>query len=275
MATILVTNDDGIDSPGLHALVEALDGLGTIQVIAPDRNRSAVARSITLGQHLWVEERSVPGATAAFASDGTPTDCVRFAGLGLLGCRPDLVVSGANHGLNLGDDVTYSGTVAAAFEGLLLGIPAVAVSQQSLDRETGYKSRQRYDFSAMQAFMRNLVAHLLERLQESDQSSPTTMLNVNVPGLPRGQVRGARVGRLGRRIYRDRLNLQSEDGCRRIYSLYGDDPSHHEEDETDFAAIADDCIAVTPIHYDLTARQELEELARWPLAQMLSPTRGD
>lgn len=265
----LVTNDDGIDSPGLLALVEAVVGLGEIHVIAPDRNRSAVARSITLGQTLSIEERSVPGAAQAFATDGTPTDCVRFAALDLLGCRPTIVLSGANHGLNLGDDVTYSGTVAAAFEGLLLGIPAIAVSQQSLDRELGYRSQMRYDFSAMQRFIRAIVQHMLE-LAPSQPLPASTMLNVNVPGLPVDDVAGARVGALGRRIYRDRLQLRSEEGGRRVFSLYGDDPSYHEEEGTDFAAIAHDCIAVTPIHYNLTDRAALDTVAAWPLGSFVN-----
>jgi 5'-nucleotidase len=135
--TILVTNDDGISSAGLHAVVQCLAPLARIVVIAPDRNRSGVSRSITLGSTLQVVEERVEGADVAFATDGTPADCVRMAVLGLAGPIPDLVVSGANNGLNVGDDVAYSGTVSAAFDAAMNGLPAIAVSQQSTARELG------------------------------------------------------------------------------------------------------------------------------------------
>ena len=134
MVRVLLTNDDGIGASGLQALRRALleiDGI-ELHVIAPDSNRSATARSITTRSPLWVEEVSFDDGTVGYATDGTPVDCVRFADLGLLGERPELIVSGINHGSNLGDDITYSGTVAAALEGIVLGIPAIAVSQQAL-----------------------------------------------------------------------------------------------------------------------------------------------
>src|ERR687898_1584289 len=128
---VLITNDDGIQATGLHALRRELREIADldVDVVAPDSNRSATARSITTRSPLWVEEIEFADGDRGFATEGTPVDCVRFADLGLLGERPDLIVSGINHGANLGDDITYSGTVAAAFEGLVLGIPAVAVSQ--------------------------------------------------------------------------------------------------------------------------------------------------
>src|SRR5438105_12030336 len=130
---VLLTNDDGIQATGLHAMRRALLEVPGIEldVIAPDANRSATARSITTRTPLWVEEIRFEDGTAGYATDGTPVDCVRFASLGLLGAEPELIVSGINHGANLGDDITYSGTVAAALEGIVLGIPAVAVSQQA------------------------------------------------------------------------------------------------------------------------------------------------
>lgn len=260
-----MTNDDGIDSPGLHALVEALADVGDVMVVAPDRNRSAVSRSITLGQTLMVEEQHVPGASVAYATDGTPTDCVRLAALGLVGHRPNIVVSGANHGLNLGDDVTYSGTVAAAFEGLVMGIPGIAVSQQSLSRELGYPRVHRFDFSSMKLFVRQLVEYTLtnEKLEQG------TMLNVNVPGVPPTELEGVEVGVLGRRIYRDKLELHSEAEGRRHFSIYGDDPSHHEEEGTDIAAIGRNCIAVTPIRFELSDRRAIATVESWPLASFL------
>ena len=152
---VLLTNDDGISAPGLQAARRALreiDGV-EVDVIAPDSNRSATARSITTRSPLTVEEVEFGDGDVGFATDGTPVDCVRFAELGLVGHRPDLIVSGINHGANLGDDITYSGTVAAAFEGIILGIPAVAVSQQSSGGGMGYVSGQ-FDFGVAAALRR-------------------------------------------------------------------------------------------------------------------------
>ena len=146
---VLLTNDDGIGASGLQALRRALleiDGI-ELHVIAPDSNRSATARSITTRSPLWVEEVSFDDGTVGYATEGTPVDCVRFADLGLVGERPELIVSGINHGANLGDDVTYSGTVAAALEGIVLGIPAIAVSQQSLPPKLDFQLGRRFDFS--------------------------------------------------------------------------------------------------------------------------------
>ncbi len=273
MTRILVSNDDGIHSPGLHALVDALSPLAEIVVIAPDRNRSAVSRGITLGQTLSVDEHEVPGASLALSTDGTPTDCVRLAALGLAGDRPDLVVSGANLGLNLGDDVTYSGTVAIAFESMLQGISAVAVSQQEIGGTLGYPRGSNFDWRVMQHFVQGLVRHMLE----SHASSGSPMLvNVNVPGVVPEQLAGVEVGRLGRRIYRDRLELKhrSDDG-RRHYSVYGDDPSHHKEEGTDIAAIGRHCIAVTPLRFNLTDPERTDELASWPLAEIARMSATD
>lgn len=261
---IMVTNDDGIDSPGLHAVVEAVAPLARVVVVAPDRNRSAVSRSITLGQMLSVSEKEVPYADVAYATDGTPTDCVRLAALGLVGQRPDLVVSGANLGLNLGDDVTYSGTVAAAFEGALMGIPSIAVSQQSLSREIGFPRAVEWDFTAMQHFLRPLVAYSLETLLPRG-----TILNVNVPGIPPADIEGCEVTVLGKRIYRDKLELQSDVDGMRKFTIYGDDPSHHDEEGTDIAAVGRSCVSLTPIHYQLTNREAIEAVRLWPLADFI------
>src|SRR5512139_1722615 len=145
---VLITNDDGIQATGLHALRRELQAIPDLEVhvIAPDSNRSATARSITTRSPLWVEEIAFDDGSSGYATDGTPVDCVRFAELGLIGERPELIVSGINHGSNLGDDVTYSGTVAAALEGIVLGIPAIAVSQQSLGREMGFLPGREFDF---------------------------------------------------------------------------------------------------------------------------------
>src|SRR5881409_1990250 len=146
---VLLTNDDGIHATGLHAMRRALQELDGIQlaVIAPDSNRSATARSITTRRPLWVEEVEFGDGTTGFATDGTPVDCVRFASLGLVEFQPELIVSGINHGSNLGDDITYSGTVAAALEGIVLGIPAIAISQQSTAREMSFLPGRSFDFA--------------------------------------------------------------------------------------------------------------------------------
>src|SRR3954466_9722763 len=145
---VLLTNDDGIGASGLHAMRRALLELPGVElaVIAPDSNRSATARSITTRRPLWVEEIEFGDGSTGFATDGTPVDCVRFAALGLIEFTPELIVSGINHGANLGDDITYSGTVAAALEGVVLGIPAIAVSQQSARGEMDFRLGEHFDF---------------------------------------------------------------------------------------------------------------------------------
>ena len=154
---MLLTNDDGIDAEGLQTLRRALVGLEDIElaVVAPDENQSATARSITIRRPLWVEEIPFGDGTVGYACDGTPVDCVRLASLGLIdGFEPELIVSGINHGVNLGDDITYSGTVAAALEGVVLGIPAIAVSQQSRGARRGLPARQQFDFEARRGVRR-------------------------------------------------------------------------------------------------------------------------
>src|SRR5947208_13531046 len=156
---VLLTNDDGIQATGLNAMRRALLGVPDIElaVIAPDSNRSATARSITTREPLWVEEIEFEDGTTGFATDGTPVDCVRFAALGLVEFQPELIVSGINHGSNLGDDITYSGTVAAALEGIVLGVQAIAVSQQSNMRELDFRLGREFDFHAAATFVARMV----------------------------------------------------------------------------------------------------------------------
>lgn len=261
---VLLTNDDGISAPGLQAARRALRELEgvEVEVIAPDSNRSATARSITTRSPLTVEEVEFGDGDRGFATDGTPVDCVRFAELGLVGERPDLIVSGINHGANLGDDITYSGTVAAAFEGIVLGIPALAISQQSSAGGMGYVSGQ-FDFGIAAPFLAQLVAGL-----ERDPIPPKTLINVNCPA---GEPTGVEVTRLGKRVYNDELKLVSEDeDGRRHYEIYGWQPGFEEVEETDLVAIAQGRIAVTPIHFDLTDHGELDRLRGWRLGEMLA-----
>jgi 5'-nucleotidase len=261
---ILLTNDDGISAPGLQAARRALrelDGV-EVEVIAPDSNRSATARSITTRSPLTIEEVEFGDGDRGYATDGTPVDCVRFAELGLVGGRPDLIVSGINHGANLGDDITYSGTVAAALEGIVLGIPAVALSQQSSSGGMGYVSG-RFDFGVAAAFAARLVARL------ATESMPeATLINVNCPA---GEPKGIEVTRLGKRIYNDELKLVGEeDGGRRRYEIYGWQPGYEEIEGTDLYAIANGRIAVTPIHFDLTDHGGIERLRGWGFEEMLA-----
>jgi 5'-nucleotidase len=261
---ILLTNDDGIAAPGLQAARRALRELDDVDVdvIAPDTNRSATARSITTRSPLSVEEVEFGDGDVGYATDGTPVDCVRFAELGLVGGRPDLIVSGINHGANLGDDITYSGTVAAALEGIVLGIPALALSQQSQSGGLGYVSGK-FDFDVAAAFAAELVARL-----RTESMPAATLINVNVPCC---EPTGIEVTRLGKRIYNDQLRLveETEAGHRR-YEIYGWKPGYEEIEGTDLYAVAQGRIAVTPIHFDLTDHGGLERLRGWGFEEMLA-----
>jgi 5'-nucleotidase len=266
---VLITNDDGIQATGLHALRRALreiDGL-EVHVVAPDSNRSATARSITTRSPLWVEEVPFDDGSTGFATDGTPVDCVRFAELGLVGERPELIVSGINHGSNLGDDITYSGTVAAALEGIVLGIPAIAISQQSAAREMDFRWGREFDFSVAAAFAGELVRRVAE-----DPLPADTLLNVNCPA---GPASGIEVTHLGNRLYNDEMRLVDEDpeSGRRRYQIYGFEPSFEDERGSDLSAIARERISVTPVHFDLTDRPSLDRLREWDFQGMLATAK--
>jgi 5'-nucleotidase len=264
---VLLTNDDGIEADGLQALRRALLEVPGIElaVIAPDGNRSAFARMITTRRPLWVQEVPFEDGTSGFATDGTPVDCVRLGQLGLIdGFDADLVVAGINHGSNLGDDITYSGTVAAALEALVLGIPGIAVSQQSNAREMDFRLGSRFGFERAAEFTARVVAEL-----DEVPLPQGTLLNINVPA---GEPEGVEVTRLGKRIYRDELKLdaEDEDGGRR-YWIYGADPGFNDEQGTDLAAVHAGRIAVTPVHFDLTDITGLDALTRYDLARLLAP----
>jgi 5'-nucleotidase len=268
---VLLTNDDGIEAAGLQALRRALlpiDGVELV-VIAPDGNRSAMARSITTRRPLWVQEVEFGDGTLGYATDGTPVDCVRLARLGLVeGFEADLVVSGINHGSNLGDDITYSGTVAAALEAIVLGLPGIAISQQSAAMELDFRSVAGFDFGVAATFTARLVAEL------EDLPLPAgTLLNINVPG---DQPEGVEVARLGKRVYRDELALVDEgSGGRRLYRIYGDASYERDETGTDLAAVARGKIAVTPIHFDLTDQEGLSALQRYDLGRLISSAASE
>lgn len=249
---ILLTNDDGIDSPGLYAVKRALDPIADVTAIAPDQNRTGAARSITMHTPLWVEEVAFPDGTSGFATDGTPVDCVRLAALGFLDHPPELIVSGINLSGNLGDDITYSGTVAAAFEGIMLAIPALAVSAD--DYHEGY------DLSVPAR-----VAARLVRLMLIHGFPAKTLLNVNCPDVSWERLGGMRLTSLGKRIYGDKVALRESDGNRHRYFIYGDSLDYHREPGTDFEAMADGWASVTPLHFDLMSRDALPMLRKWDL----------
>lgn len=266
---VLLTNDDGLLAEGLQALRRELLAIPDIELvtIAPDGNRSATARSITTRRPLWVEEVDFQDGTVGYATDGTPVDCVRLAQLGLVpGFEAEMVVSGINHGLNLGDDITYSGTVAAALEGVILGLPALAVSQQSRTGGMGFAPGEDFDFAVAARFAARIVEEV------DDVPLPEgTLININVPA---GAAQGIEVAELGKRIYRDQLTLDDTDPdrpARRRFWVYGTEPDYHDLPGTDLNAVAAGRIAVTPLHYDLTARAGLAALRGHDLERLLEP----
>ena len=247
---IVLTNDDGVGSPGLAVLKAALDPLGEVRIVAPDQNRSGAARSITMHSPLWVEEVELPDGSLAYSTDGTPVDCVRMAVLGLLDRKPDLIVSGINLGGNLGDDITYSGTVAAALEGIMLDIPAVALSAE------GYHAG--YDLTVPAR-----LAHRLVSVALAKGFPAKTLLNVNCPDRSWEAIKGVRLTTLGKRIYGDKVQHHETRGNRHRYYIYNDDLSYCREPGTDFEAIAEGWVSVTPLHFDLMSHDALEHLRVW------------
>ena len=266
---IVLTNDDGIDAPGLLAARLALEKVADVLTVAPDQNRSGVGRSISFGRPLHVEERKMADGGMGYACSGTPVDCVRLVALGLMDFEPDLVVAGINHGENLGDDITYSGTVAGAMEGIVIGVPGIAVSL-SIDRPWHESAEEimpmngDLNFEAAAEFVARLAKVALKGLPSG------RILNVNAPNRTRGDLKGARVTRLGRRMYRDEL-VEVKDGEGRVgYDIYNNPPGYHEEKGTDFAAIADGEISVTPVHLELTDNAGLEEIGTWDVNSILN-----
>jgi len=245
---ILVSNDDGIHSEGLHALEEALATIGEIYTVAPDREQNAVSHSLTLHRPLRIEEI----APRRFAVNGTPTDCINLAVKGFLPVRPQLVVSGINKGANLGDDITYSGTVSAAIEGSLLGIPSIAVSL--VIQETPYQFRAAAEFAAI------LAAEVITQGMPSD-----TLLNVNVPNLPRQALQGYRLTRQGKRRYAETIEARVDPRGKKYYWIGGDDLGFDPDEGTDCVAVHEGLISVTPLHVDLTNYRALQELGELKL----------
>ncbi len=252
LAHILVTNDDGISAPGLLALAQALRPLGQVTVLAPNRNWSASGHVKTLNRPLRVYETTLSDGTPALASDGAPSDCVALALLGLV-APVDLVVSGINPFANLGQDLTYSGTVAAALEAIINNKPAIAVS---LHTQSGASQVEAY--AAAADIARQLAGLILEH-----GLPPGIGLNVNVPAGPAEALQGVAITRQGRRIYRDQLVRRQDPLGRPYYWIGGQPPTGHPEEGTDIGALARNQVSITPLHLDLTAHAERERLKNW------------
>ncbi len=240
---ILVSNDDGIHSEGLHALEAALKAVGEVYTVAPDREQSAVSHALTLHRPLRIEEI----APRRFAVDGTPTDCINLAVKGFLPERPHLVVSGINKGANLGDDITYSGTVSAAIEGSLLGIPAIAVSVVSWEKP--------FHFAPAASFAAVLAAEVFAQGMPAE-----TLLNVNVLNLPQQEIKGYRLTRQGKRHYADTIETRVDPRGRTYYWIGGDDLGFAHDEGTDCVAVHEGFISVTPLHVDLTNYRALQDM---------------
>lgn len=250
---ILVTNDDGITAPGLLALARELRAVGKITVLAPDRNWSASGHVKTLHRPLRVKEVPLSDGTTGLASDGAPSDCVALAMLGLLPEKVDIVVSGINPNANLGHDATYSGTVTAAMEAAIWGLPGIAVSLNSPENHLGL-----LDYGPAARLARQVVEGVIHR-----GLPKTVLLNVNVPYLPDDQIEGIKITRQGLRVYRDSLVSRQDPRGRPYYWIGGEAPTGVPEEGTDIGALANGYVSITPLHLDLTAHRALDELRTW------------
>lgn len=250
---VLITNDDGISSPGLQALVRAFEEVAETFVVAPEHERSATGHAITLHKPLRAQPMTIPGSSIrAWATNGTPADCVVLGMLALLPARPDVVVSGINVGPNLGRDLTYSGTVSGAMEGAIFRIPSIAVSIGSFRNPI---------FSVAAGFAVRLARAILARGLPDD-----TLLNVNVPNLPAHEVAGVEITRQGAQRYISRLEKRSDPRGRTYYWLTGEPAPQADEEGTDSWALAHARISVTPIGLDLTNGSAAAYLRAWGLS---------
>jgi 5'-nucleotidase len=249
---ILVTNDDGITSPGLLALVQSLKSLGHVSILAPDHNWSGSGHVKTLFRPLRVNAETLADGTPAFSSDGAPSDCVALSVLGIMTEKIDLVVSGINPYPNLGNDMTYSGTVTAAMEGAIWGIPSIAVS---LD---GKGNIQSMDFTPAA----NIACQVARQLLEHGLPAKT-LLNVNVPCLPLDQIKGFQITRQGLRIYQDELVRRQDPQGRPYYWIGGKAPTGVVQDSTDIGALAEGFVSITPIQMDMTAHHIIDAIKHW------------
>lgn len=243
---ILLTNDDGIHAPGIIALIKVMSPLGEVAVVAPDRERSASSHALTLHHPLRAEKL----AAGRFTVDGTPTDCVNLGIHSLIGFHPDLVVSGINRGANLGDDVTYSGTVAAALEATLMGIPSFAISLACTGADADYGAAARFAVTLAQLIQRHGLP-------------PDTFLNVNVPAVTAGELKPPLVTTQGKRRYEGTIVDSVDPRGRSYYWIGTADMDFHDIEGSDVAALRRGHISLTPLHLDMTNHQALPLLRNW------------
>ena len=252
MTHILVTNDDGVQAPSLLALAQEMRKLGRVSVLAPDRNWSSAGHVKTLNRPLRVKTVALADGTKANASDGAPSDCVSLALLGFIKDEIDLVVSGINPVANLGSDLTYSGTAAAAFEAVIFGKPGIAFSFDGLN------GPRNPDFSIAAKICGRVTDQVLKKGLPAG-----VLLNVNVPNLPENEIRGFQVTRQGKRIYRDLLVSRIDPMGRLYHWIGGEVPTGVPEAGTDIGALAAGFVSITPVHLDITAHQWVDSLSTW------------
>ena len=245
---ILVSNDDGILAPGLALLADACRGVGDVTVVAPDREQSGTSHSLTLHRPIRPTRRP----DGAWQVDGTPTDCVMLAVGALLPLRPDFVFSGVNHGPNMGEDVLYSGTVAAAMEAVMLGVPGVAISFAGHQPET-------------MATYREVLARLVRRIVSVREYPKDMLLNINLPRCPAGEVQGMRVTTLGSRYFSESLMRMKDPWGREIFWIGGGTITWTGDERSDHNAVGDGFISITPLHMDLTRYPQIDTVQTWQL----------
>lgn len=248
---ILLTNDDGVDSAGLFALKRVLSDKHAVTVIAPDRNWSISGHARIMDKPLRVREYTMRDGSTAFTTDGTPADCVALAALGFIPEPPELVISGINHGSNMGDDITYSGTVAAAMEGIICGFPSIAVSMSP---------EPEWPVDVGAEFVDRLVDQVVKQGLAND-----ILLNVNIPNVRHEEIRGVVITRLGKRTYKDELIARVDPRGNAYYWMGGNHIEDSMDEGTDVAVVSEGYVSVTPIHLDLTDHKLIAKLQAWDL----------
>lgn len=259
---ILVTNDDGVHAPSMLALVKAMRSLGKVSVLAPDRNWSAAGHVKSMNRPLFVRETQLADGTTALTTDGAPSDCVALAKMGIITEPIDLVVSGINPNANIGDDVTYSGTVTAAMEAVINDMMGVAFSMDSAMINPQLQAPVSADFDRAAEYARTVTAKVLE-----EGLPPGVLLNVNIPFQPQVAVKGFQITRQGKRIYHDELVRYKDPFGRPFYWIGGEKPDGVREAGTDYGALKDGYVSITPLQLDLTAYQFKETISHWTFDQ--------